>query len=1171
MQWTKEQQEAIQTRGSNLLVSAAAGSGKTALLIERIRRIIVEERVEVNQLLVLTFTRAAAAEMKERLTQALMAEFEKDNVDTAFVLRQINALPTASISTLHAFCNTIVRDYFQEGGVDPEFTLGDATELAIIKQEAMDALFEKEYQKIPESGDTPFSRLIDAYTDSRNDNKLKALVETYYDFLVTQPDPEKWCDDALNRLSIDEEDFFDSPLGQAYRQAAITNLEGAIDCYRKGIDLCQGVDGFLKIENQLQTEYMAVCQTTDALSDNWENYNACFAAITFPRFATCKGDKDLKDEIKALRDDAKKAIKAVEKLLPEPLTLGLKHLSSMAESMTALTNLTFDFDLIYRQFKQDRGLLDFNDLERMTLNILKNPTIAQELREKYVYIFLDEYQDTNDMQEAIIQKILRKDNYFMVGDVKQSIYRFRLADPTIFIEKYHRFASDKTLNKLVLLNRNFRSRRGVIRAVNQVFGQIMSEELGEIDYDDDAMLYDGLQLAEDGAKCSILLMDTDKQNDLPTMLDQMSETELEARMIGREIQNRVGSIFDDSKTGERRVLRYRDIGVLMRSVAGRGEIFAQVFSEMGIPAYFDGESRYYATVEMTLMMNLLTLIDNRRQDLPLLAVMLSPIGGFSTDECAVIRLYHQEGTFYAAAESYAEYQEDALASRLSDFYNQIAQWRYDSEIMDIEDFLWKVYRESGYYTFASALPNGEQRQRNLRVLLKRAADFKKSTMHGLFGFIRFVERMKKHRADMSPPGILSDNEDVVRITTIHKSKGLEFPIVFTAGLGRKFNMRGNSGDVCFHKQLGICPQYIDLNVRAKMTTVASALYQERVRIETLSEEMRLLYVAMTRAREELILTATFKDQDKAAARWQLPPTPYSLKKAACFADWVMPAVLNGREFPKNVDRLDTDNFNICLFKRENLLDTNPESAKKDSVVIHSMNDELFQEIDRRLSFKYPYVEPPLPGKMTVTEMRQIRKASQPDVPDRVALPKFMEEGSTDYTPAQRGTAIHTLLQHLNLESVASVKDTNLMEVLEQARKQLVEKEIMESALAATIDLNQVENFLNSDVGQRLLKAKIVCREMPFNYRYDPARLDVSLDGGDLIIQGMIDCFFEEDGAWVLLDYKSDHCYNANERAAIIHRYGPQIDLYAEALSALTNKSVKAKYLCLLSVGEMIEI
>ncbi|MEG0377497.1 MAG: helicase-exonuclease AddAB subunit AddA, partial [Eubacterium sp.] len=910
----------------------------------------------------------------------------------------------------------------------------------------------------------------------------------------------------------------------------------------------------------INAEYGRALELQERLKEDTAVFIEQICSFDFPRYkGATKVDKETSDTIKDLRNEAKSIIQGLQKNCSDNLEQSIHQLRAMKQPMTDLIALTKAFEQRFKAKKEAKNLLDFNDLEQVTLRILKEPKVAEEVQEQYSHVFLDEYQDTNEMQEAIISQIVRSDNYFMVGDVKQSIYRFRLADPSIFIGKYNRFKSEESgCDQLVTLSQNFRSCQGVIDSVNAVFERIMRPELGEITYDDDARLYKGLSAKGDYAKTAIHIIE-DTSGDEDAEISEMSAVEIEARFIGREIQNRVGKAVFDTKSGTMQTLKYRDIGVLMRSVANRGEVFAKIFSELGIPAYFDGGDHYYESLEMGIILNLLTIIDNKAQDLPLLSVMTSPIGGFSISECTEIRLFNKEGAYYHCVQKYMEEREDALTFKLRAFYKNLDAFRDASKIMDIEDFLWKVYLDTGYYNFVGALPGGEQRQNNLRMLLKRAGDYKRSTLKGLFYFIQFVERMKKHRYDLSPPSILSEQENVVRIMTIHKSKGLEFPVVFLSGVGKRFNKRSNSGRILFHKELGICPEYVNLELRARTSTLARNICIAKNETEMLSEEMRLLYVAMTRAREQLVVVGTIKNKEKKWSQWTKPLQLYQLKKASGLLDWIMLSLVSeteqGRMEEESLNNLEYPSFNIHFYKAEESLKKHQNDwPENEALEIKTLvNKQIEKKVNERLGFVYKTAElDELPGKMTVTEINDLEVSGlkTAEIPERIIKPAFLMTEAEDYSAAERGTALHFMMQNLQLEKLRPVQGNwdNLLEVLEEERRRMIGHELIQAPLAKTIEIKHIGNFIESPLGRRLLSAPIVKREIPFNYCVSPGTIRTEWQEikTPLVVQGMMDCFFMEGAQWVLLDYKTDRFYNMDGKKTLIERYKAQIEFYAKA-------------------------
>lgn len=1175
MKWTEDQQKAIEIRDDNMLVSAAAGSGKTALLIERIRRMVVEEGVDVRSLLVLTFTRAAAGEMKERLHRALVKELEKPEAQVKAILDQLHALASADISTMHGFCGSLLRDYFQEAGIDPAFKMGNETELAIMVQESLEAVFETNYLAVPPGEDTPFSTLVEMFTGNRDDGDLKNLVETFHRFTMTLADPAGWCEEALARFDLDVAGFWSSPWGEALIQNTASDLAAAVGILEKALEMVEGSELLVKVEEQLREDHGAIVLASKKLREGYAPFYEALAAIPFARYKGCKADKETSDIIKNMRSEARDIIKGVREKFSGSVEDALADIKAMKAPMETLIALTRQFEEVYGQKKEAKGLLDFNDLEHFTLALLQNPQVAKEVQERYRYVFLDEYQDTNAMQETIIQKIVRRDNYFMVGDVKQSIYRFRLADPGIFIEKYHAFSREaQGEGTLVTLSKNFRSSQAVVDSVNHVFKAIMSENLGEVAYDERAQLYKGLPAQGPYRHTKIHLLETKAEEDEAAATTD--PVELEARFIAGEIKARVGKPIFITKTGESRRLTYSDIGVLMRAVTGRGEVFAQVFAQEGIPTYFEGGDTYYESLEITVILNLLRIIDNPHQDIPLLGVMLSPIGGFTPKEAAQIRARVETEYFYQGVMDYAQNGEDELAVRLTAFLGTLNQWSFDAKVMAVEDFIWRLYTQTGYYLFVGTLSGGDQRQSNLRMLLKRAGDYKNATLKGVFHFIRFIERMKKHQFDTSPPGILGENDDVVRITTIHKSKGLEFPVVFVAGMGRQFNTRLGSGRVLFHRVLGICPDYINPEKRMMAPTLAKSICTDQMRMENLSEEMRLLYVAMTRAMEELILVGGVKDVEKAVERWNNPADLYHLKKAKGFLDWVMLA-LNSQSLgglPPVDKEVCTVEMADCLVAIHpfNTLEEGQKTAQPTQVDMTQMvvDPETAKDITRRLAWQYPgegMAEPP--EKMSVT---QIKRGGVPLAPERLSRPAFMEAGESQYSSTELGTGIHAVLLALDLDRINRCKDPGAVrEAVAAQADAMVAEERMVGGLRDALDLAPLGEFFASSLGKRLLAARVVKRELPFNYRIPAGEVDEqwAQSKKTITLQGMIDCCFMEEDHWVLLDYKTDRYHGTGPKKALIAAYKSQLMLYKRALEAITDIPVMECTLVFLTMGETI--
>lgn len=1173
MQWTTEQEAAIASRHQNLLVSAAAGSGKTALLIERIRRLVVDEDVDVESLLVLTFTRAAAGEMRERLSAALSKELEAcaDAAKRRRLSNQLRRLSGASIETIDVFCGNLVREFFQEVDADPNYRIGDAVELDRLQDEAMTTVFEDRYLAIPEDGETAFSKLVDAYGGSKGDEGLRTLVLELWHFLGTLKDPDSWCQRALDQLKVTPESFEESAWGEAQKASIRSLIESVCQEITQIQAMIADYPGFEKPMNSLQKDLDKLLDLKKHLADVWQVFQQVLQTFKFDNYSGSEEDKETSNKIKDLRTATIQPIKDLVKQFKRPLPEMLEDLQAMAAPMTALIDLTKAFDAEFARLKKEREMLDFDDVERYAQKILANDAIAEILQKRYSQVFIDEYQDTNAVQEAILSRVCRADNYFMVGDVKQSIYRFRQADPTIFIEKYQRFQKQEAAtDRLITLGRNFRSNQGIIHCVNDVFSRIMSPELGEITYDDDAALIFGLENSshslEPAELCVLESSSTDR-------------IEVEARYIAARIHEMVGReqwIAKESENGVSRPLRYRDICVLMRKVSGSGETVARILADAGIPTYFDAGASYYQSIEIIVVLNLIRVIDNYQQDLPLLSVMRSPIGRFSDEELAAIRIGAKNRPFYQSLEAAAKTQT-ALGQKARMLLDHLTRWRKLAYTQSVADFLWQLYLETGYYTAVGALPGGEQRQKNLRVLLQRAAAYQEATLHGVFQFPDYAQPLAKRRqGDERTPSILSENDDVVRIMTIHKSKGLEFPVVFLADCGKGANLKNATGKVYFHQKLGICPKWMDPRAKLYHDTLATALVKEQVKTESLSEEIRLLYVAMTRAMAKLIMVGSVADLEKEKKRWEKPCTVSNLKKGrqgsgVSYLDWLMMACYRPGAAQNSVSPA----LKIKIEEET----TRDAVAQERPVRQPELSAKQFQEIKRRLAWHYPAPAAQAPSKLSVTEIERLRGQQDPaegpiEIPERITRPAFMAEaGSRHWLPSELGTGIHTLLQRIDLDKVRACGGdaAKIAAVVRAEATRLAELDILEAELVKALDLRPVVWLLGSPVGSRLLRAGTRKRELPFNFAVPGQRINPAYGKETVLLQGMIDCCFIEDDQWILLDYKTDRWHSQAGRDRLIARYQVQIDVYARALAAITGRPVAEKYLLFIAMNEAVKL
>lgn len=1202
MKWTEKQWEAISLRDKNILVSAAAGSGKTAVLVERIKGLLLEDQEELTGMLIVTFSNAAASEMKEKIVKALNGELLQSSGDEKkqkFLRCQLNSIHRCNISTFHAFAMEVIRRYFHLIDVEPDFKICDEGQKTILQAEALEEIFSQGF----ENGDEGFLRFLDLYGTGKSENDVKDMILKVHGFIQSLPQPYAWLEEKTSALSAAPEEFAESV---AFRQMCGEIADGLALAFFYFSEAEQMLEegGVLSLLPKVRMDLALVEAAAAALSGKAEpeepatvaqddSLKRRFSAVgsylrgergTFQRFIASKADKEafeeIKEDVAAVRNKGRDIFKKLNE------QYGLKTLEEYAAEMAAtaepaaqLCTLVKVFDAAFRARKDAKKLLDFSDIEHFALDILAHPQAAAEYRDKFHYIFIDEYQDSNLVQETLISRISRENNVFMVGDVKQSIYKFRLAEPELFIGKYQRFSRSETgCDAKVDLNRNFRSKGNIIKAINQVFSKVMSAESTGMDYDEDAALYKGVDYeGELDYPISLHLVD-DKAVDSGVVdeeIQDMKKAELEAYAAARLIRQVRGKSIYDAKKGAVRPLENRDIVILLRGVKGYGDLYYKALSEEGIPAFMDNSDGYFDTVEIQIFLNLLQVIDNGRQDLPLLSVLRSPLFDFSIDELAEIRLSRPKGAYYEAFVDYGQRGEKDLREKCCHASDRLTRYRRRAAYTPLSDFLSMLVRETGYGDFIAAIPSGQQRQANLRALVDKAIEYEASQSKGLYGFIRYIEALKKQKISIGQVKLAGENDDVVRIMTVHKSKGLEFPFVLTAGLGRRFNIRQDMVKVSFHKDLGIALRLIDPEQGYYKKTLLQTLIEQKKRREDMAEEIRTLYVAFTRAMDELVLMGTVSDMDKSMKEYQRQSRKDVLS-ARCYLDLIVPVLLENRTELFCHDRSE--------YSVEKKLDTVEKERLKrqlaDGFRLNLPPEEgarLWDEIGRRLSYTYPAAGEEKKSKYSVSELandgreqeesygtaKQEKAAMQdfPAVCGGAAAPRFVEPVRT-MTAAQRGTVIHKVMEHIPFTAENKSPD-----MIGEFVRSLVERELLTVEEAEAVDCRVISAFFSSEIGLRACRAAELHREISFNMRKE-------LDGGTVIVQGTIDCYFREGDHYVLLDYKSNYVNPAGEEKAvetIVNHYRPQTALYREALEKIRGISVPEVYLYLFSLGKEMRV
>lgn len=1235
--WTTEQQQVIDLRNRNILVSAAAGSGKTAVLVERIVKIITDKNhpVDIDHLLIVTFTNAAAAEMRERIGNAIEKALD-EQPGNEHLLRQLTLIHNAQITTIDSFCLYVVRNHFHEIDLEPNFRIGDEGELKLLREDVLGRVLEQNYEEPSEA----FSDFVEGYASGRTDAALNEMILQLYEFSRSYPWPEKWLDSFVgiyrieNREELDRAEWL-APLTenicfvlkdceQLLKQAlAITQQDDGPDMYEKAVQ-----SDLEKYESL--SKLTSFCELYGALSD-----------IKYDRLASSRGfegDPDKLELVKSLREQAKDVVKKICKQYffcsPEMMIEQLERTEPMLEEVVRLTKQFADE---FAAAKRRKNLVDFHDVEHFALQILvdeeteKAKKTAEEFRDTFEEIMIDEYQDSNEVQETLLRSISREErgenNIFMVGDVKQSIYRFRLARPELFMKKYDSYSLEESTTQRIDLHKNFRSREEVLTCTNDIFYKIMVRSLGNVEYDAEAALYPGASYPVSADFTPEILL-ADSNDELLEDTELSDKKTLEAKIVAEEIRHLMKTQpVTDKATGELRAARYSDIVILLRSLSGWADSLVEVLNGNGIPAHTVSSTGYFSTVEVQTVLSMLRLLDNPRQDIPMAAVLRSPMAGLTDEELAVLRLEDGSVPFHEAVLELAEglYEEDGQKEisdseadseadqkqgrnadgkkeddiettahrKLLKFYKKYRQLRQLVPDTPIHELIEIILRETGYGHYVAAMPAGSRRTANLNMLLEKAAAYEKTSYKGLFHFVRYIDELQKYDVDFGEADMVGENEDVVRIMSIHKSKGLEFPIVIVSGMGKNFNKQDTRSKMVLHPELGIGLDYMDGKKRIKSPTIAKKAIAKQIELENLGEELRVLYVALTRAKEKLILTGTLKDApekleffrqqanlSKAADR----PLSYLTREGASgYLDWILPAVLSyGDKYTVRI----VEAAELVLDEVENQLEQNEDLTERIEE-IEAADTQLVGQLKQRFSQRYPYqVDVLRKNKYSVSELKHRAMRERFEAEQEETVPAFLEEPVTPTIPlfiqreesveqetanrgALRGTAVHRVMECYDFASEKSVQEQ--MEAMEKEEK-------ITADMRALVKEQIVADFVSSETGRRMALAQCggaLYREKPFvmgfteeeleNYGFGVGSNTDSCENiyektdsdqekeeqkkvrheEDLtLIQGIIDVFWIEKDGIVLLDYKTDRVQQAKE---LIDRYATQLKLYADAL------------------------
>lgn len=1125
--------------------------------------------------------------MREKILEAIYKKIE-ENPEDENLQKQVILLNKASISTIHSFCLDVIKNNFYEIDVSANTRIADDSEILLLQQEVIDDLFEEKY----EEEDSNFIKLIKTYTKYNQDEVLKDLILRVYSYIQASPFPEEWLEEQIGKLNIeDDTNFSDTVWGKIITENANQILEDSIlklQNIRTKMTRFPELDKFTaKIEDDID-KYTYI-------QNNLSDWDTAVEAINTLKNAIWTKDQkitnDLKDEAKDVRESTKDEFKKVKKLMNCSSEEAVQDIKYMYPILKMLKDLILEFSQKFYQRKREKNIMDFSDMEHLALKILVKKDengnvvkseIAKKYENKFEEIAIDEYQDSNLVQEYILTSVSRGNNIFMVGDVKQSIYKFRQARPKLFLDKYDSYKLDPVNgeNRKIQLFKNFRSRSNILDFTNLVFEDIMSRKLGNIEYNQDEYLNLGANFEEiqnQDYKTELEILDLSEENDDIWKTDE-EETEeeqekvedvvLEARFVARKIKELIDSKYQiiDKKTG-RRDIQYKDIAILLRTSSGVANVYEKEISELEIPVYSDSSSQYLQSVEIETIMSLLRIINNPMQDIPLVTVMRSPIGNFTDNELIEIRMADRNSSFYEAL----------LKSDLEKahrFLNLLKELREDEEYMSLDEWIWNIYTKTGYMNYVNLMPNGALRVSNLRMLFERAKQYEEASFKGLYNFINFIDKIKFNQEDLKAAKIIGENENVVRIMTIHKSKGLEFPVVILAGVGKQFNFRDLNGKILLDQDLGMGPQYIDSDRYIEFKTLAKKALAIKAKNEAISEEMRILYVALTRAKEKLIIVGRQKDVNKKMSEKQKlleiystiddnKINPYLLQKYKTYLDWLELIYL--KEGVANTKNLFTVNINKkekTSVKIENEVE---DISKKIIEESNKNNDEQEKEkIKEILNWQYKHQS--IEGIPTKTSVSKLKEEREQEI-QITQEPKFInEEAKTKLTGAQKGTLIHLCLQKMReTEEYNLEKITELIEGLK-------DKEIITEIEAQNIDKEKLLEYTNSQLWTELKQAKEIHKEHPFYINIKASRIYNQInkeDDEEILVQGVIDLFFiDKDDKLILVDYKTDYVQNENE---LVEEYKGQLDLYKKALEQSLNKKVDKMCIYSVYLNKLIEI
>lgn len=1204
MSWTKEQQKVIELQNRNILVSAAAGSGKTAVLVERMICKITDEKIplDVDRLLVVTFTNAAAAEMRERIGDAIERKL-KDNPMNSHLQRQQALLHNAQITTIDSFCLFVVRNYFHKINLEPGFRIADEGELNLLKETVLEQVLESFY----EENDADFLAFMEAFATAKSDKRVREMMLQLYLVAESNPWQEEWLSSLEEAYQVTEEKIDEMAWMKETLFYYLNSMQGILEELQQAYELTQDSDGPSMYQEAIESDlelikHLAVQTTYREIQQSLQAVSG-YAKLSPAR--KYEGSIEKQEQVKAIRERMKETVKEFStKLYVQEQEQLLQSMQGLQPMVEVLIRLTKEFETAYQKEKKKKNIVDFSDIEHFALDILvdresKEVTdTAKEFQEYFAEIMIDEYQDSNYVQEAILTAVskqsLGKNNIFMVGDVKQSIYRFRLARPELFMEKYESYTTKDSDKQKIELHKNFRSRSEVLECVNDIFYKIMAKDIGHICYNEDAALYAGAQFEKTSQdnKAEILVLETEGEEEA----EKNENPVLEANLIGEKIMEYKEQLLVlDKQSGTLRKAGYSDMVILLRSPGSYADAMVKELEKLGIPAHAASKTGYFSTQEIQVLLNYLAILDNPMQDIPLASVLHSYFVGLTQEELAWIRIQDKKKSFHEnvitlVKEIEKEECTDAVQiwtqKKLKQAYRNYQEFREKSTYLPMHELLQEILTKTGYLNYVSALPAGEQRKANVEMLLEKAITYESTSYRGLFHFIRYIEKLQKYDVDFGEAEIISENEEAVRIMSIHKSKGLEFPICFVAGMGKLFNKSDSRGALVIHPDLGVGFDEYNREKRLKSPMFLKRVLAKKLELESLGEELRVLYVALSRAKEKLILVGCLKNAEKKLSEYKNQQSkevlPFGIRKgASCYFDWILPAlysygdkytvsVRNGRGVAEEL----TADIQKGLEKEELLYQ------------ISQAEQKLVAGLEEKLSYQYPFAEEiALKTKISVSELKHRSMVfgeeekeivswyeDEPTVP---YIPDFMEQREKENQGALRGTAVHRAMEcidFLQMEQRIKEQGSDLKQLLEERLSELKAEGKIDNEMYELISPDKLAGFFKHPISTRMAQAakrKELFLEKPFVLGKPANEIEPNLHSKELVlIQGIVDVFFLEDGKIIVLDYKTDRVTKPEQ---LIDRYQTQLDLYAEALAKVFDVQIGEKLIYSFALEDMIVV